>query len=187
MGLRRIGHTVELVDTPATRGMILKVRHLVTVEDVREATIMDLEQSPSPQGRDALEEARRPRPGLGPGHAGRPRPQGREVAFGLQAQARVRGRPDAAAPARAEARLPQPVPRRSTRSSTSTRCRSASTPAPRSRRSCCASAGLVGRDGPVKVLARGDISKALTVHAHKFSGKAAEKIAAAGGTAEVLA
>ena len=32
LGLRRIGHTVELVDTPATRGMILKVRHLVTVE-----------------------------------------------------------------------------------------------------------------------------------------------------------
>ena len=32
MGLRRIGHSVELLDTPATRGMILKVRHLVTVE-----------------------------------------------------------------------------------------------------------------------------------------------------------
>ena len=31
MGLRRIGHSVELADTPATRGMILKVRHLVTV------------------------------------------------------------------------------------------------------------------------------------------------------------
>ena len=29
MGLRRIGHTVELVDTPETRGMIHKVRHLV--------------------------------------------------------------------------------------------------------------------------------------------------------------
>src|SRR5919199_4915168 len=40
---------------------------------------------------------------------------------------------------------------------------------------------------PIKVLARGDISKKLTVRAHKFSGKAAEKIAAAGGTAEVLA
>ena len=38
----------------------------------------------------------------------------------------------------------------------------------------------------MKVLARGDIGKALTVQAHKFSGKAAEKIAAAGGTAEVL-
>jgi large subunit ribosomal protein L30 len=32
LGLRRLGHTVELTDTPATRGMLLKVRHLVTVE-----------------------------------------------------------------------------------------------------------------------------------------------------------
>ena len=39
---------------------------------------------------------------------------------------------------------------------------------------------------PLKVLARGDVSKKLTVRAHKFSGKAAEKIAAAGGAAEVL-
>jgi large subunit ribosomal protein L15 len=39
---------------------------------------------------------------------------------------------------------------------------------------------------PIKVLARGDISKKLTVQAHKFSGKAAEKIAAAGGAAQVL-
>jgi len=38
----------------------------------------------------------------------------------------------------------------------------------------------------IKVLARGDVSKKLTVHAHKFSGKAAEKIAAAGGAVEVL-
>ena len=32
LGLRRIRHTVELKDTPAMRGMIHKVRHLVTVE-----------------------------------------------------------------------------------------------------------------------------------------------------------
>lgn len=38
----------------------------------------------------------------------------------------------------------------------------------------------------VKVLARGDIAKGLTIRAHKFSGKAAEKIAAAGGAAETL-
>jgi large subunit ribosomal protein L15 len=45
--------------------------------------------------------------------------------------------------------------------------------------------GLVGTGTrPVKVLARGDIAKALTIRAHKFSGKAAEKIAAAGGTAD---
>jgi large subunit ribosomal protein L15 len=47
--------------------------------------------------------------------------------------------------------------------------------------------GLMGADARVKVLARGDIAKALTVHAHKFSGKAAEKIAAAGGKAEAIA
>src|SRR5688572_33046672 len=39
---------------------------------------------------------------------------------------------------------------------------------------------------PIKVLARGDVTKKLTVRAHKFSGKAAEKLAAAGGTVEVL-
>ena len=38
--------------------------------------------------------------------------------------------------------------------------------------------GLVrSRRQPIKVLARGDIGKKLTVRAHKFSGKAAEKIA----------
>ena len=33
LGLRRIRHTVELKDTPETRGLIHKVRHLVTVQD----------------------------------------------------------------------------------------------------------------------------------------------------------
>ena len=39
----------------------------------------------------------------------------------------------------------------------------------------------------IKVLGRGDITKSLTVRAHKFSGSAAQKITAAGGTAEVIA
>jgi len=38
----------------------------------------------------------------------------------------------------------------------------------------------------IKVLGRGEISKKLTVRAHKFSGTAASKIAAAGGSTEVL-
>jgi len=42
------------------------------------------------------------------------------------------------------------------------------------------------RNAAIKVLGRGEISKALTVHAHKFSGSAAQKIAAAGGKAEVV-
>lgn len=31
LGLRRIGHSVEVIDHPAMRGMIHKVRHLVAV------------------------------------------------------------------------------------------------------------------------------------------------------------
>ena len=46
--------------------------------------------------------------------------------------------------------------------------------------------GVIHGAQPLKVLARGDIGKKLTVRAHKFSGKAAEKIAAAGGAAEVI-
>lgn len=34
LGLRRLHQTVEREDTPSTRGLIAKVRHLVTVEEV---------------------------------------------------------------------------------------------------------------------------------------------------------
>jgi large subunit ribosomal protein L15 len=47
--------------------------------------------------------------------------------------------------------------------------------------------GLAGRkDVPVKVLARGEISKPLTVHAHAFSATARQKIEAAGGSCQVV-
>jgi large subunit ribosomal protein L15 len=47
--------------------------------------------------------------------------------------------------------------------------------------------GLVARGSrPVKILGRGEVDKALTVRVHKFSGKAAEKIAAAGGSTETI-
>ena len=42
------------------------------------------------------------------------------------------------------------------------------------------------RDIPVKILAKGEISKPLTVHAHKFSGAAREAIEGAGGTCVVV-
>jgi large subunit ribosomal protein L15 len=47
-------------------------------------------------------------------------------------------------------------------------------------------AGLAKRRDPVKILARGEISKKLTVKAHAFSAQAKEKIEAAGGTAETI-
>jgi large subunit ribosomal protein L15 len=47
--------------------------------------------------------------------------------------------------------------------------------------------GLVRvRTAKIKILARGEVTKALTVQVHKFSGTAAEKIAAAGGRAEAI-
>jgi large subunit ribosomal protein L30 len=33
LGLRRIGHTVEVEDTPSVRGMINKVNYLISIED----------------------------------------------------------------------------------------------------------------------------------------------------------
>ena len=48
-------------------------------------------------------------------------------------------------------------------------------------------AGLATRKGiPVKVLARGELTKKLTVHAHAFSKTARERIEAAGGTVQVV-
>jgi large subunit ribosomal protein L30 len=37
LGLKRIGHTVEIPDNPATRGMVRQVRFLVSVEEVGES------------------------------------------------------------------------------------------------------------------------------------------------------
>jgi large subunit ribosomal protein L15 len=48
-------------------------------------------------------------------------------------------------------------------------------------------AGVVnGKNALVKVLGHGDVSKAVTVHAHKFSKSAQEKIEKAGGKVQVL-
>lgn len=46
--------------------------------------------------------------------------------------------------------------------------------------------GLATRRDPVKILARGDVSKKLDVHAHAFSAAAKEKIEAAGGSCHTL-
>ena len=47
-------------------------------------------------------------------------------------------------------------------------------------------AGLVNGRHPVKILGNGELTSALTVHAHKFSKSAQEKITKAGGKFEVL-
>jgi large subunit ribosomal protein L15 len=47
-------------------------------------------------------------------------------------------------------------------------------------------AGVINTKHPVKVLGTGELKSAITVHAHKFSKSAVEKITKAGGKAEVL-
>jgi large subunit ribosomal protein L15 len=43
-------------------------------------------------------------------------------------------------------------------------------------------AGAITKHQPLKILGDGELNAKLTIHAHKFSGSAREKIAAAGGT-----
>jgi large subunit ribosomal protein L15 len=47
-------------------------------------------------------------------------------------------------------------------------------------------AGIVGKNDRVKILGDGELKSALTVHAHKFSKSAEEKITKAGGKIEVI-
>src|SRR5512136_1854383 len=47
-------------------------------------------------------------------------------------------------------------------------------------------AGVVSGSKPVKILGDGELKSAITVHAHKFSKSAQEKITKAGGKFEVL-
>ena len=47
-------------------------------------------------------------------------------------------------------------------------------------------AGVVHGKAPIKILGNGELKSALTVHAHKFSKSAQEKITKAGGKFEVL-
>ena len=46
--------------------------------------------------------------------------------------------------------------------------------------------GVVTDGAPVKVLGTGEVDKAVTIEAHRFSASAADKIAKAGGTAKAI-
>jgi large subunit ribosomal protein L15 len=47
-------------------------------------------------------------------------------------------------------------------------------------------AGVVNGKSPVKILGNGELTSAITIHAHKFSKAAQDKITKAGGKFEVL-
>ena len=133
------------------------------------------------------EGSKRPRRRVGRGRAGRPgqdrRPRHQGLGRPPQPEARVRGRPDAAAAPGPQAEgLHQPQPRGVRGGERGAPGGSRSRPGPRSRPRSLRERGLVRGRLPVKVLGRGEIDRALTVHAHAVSAAAQAKIEQAGGT-----
>ena len=185
LGLRKIHQVVEREDTPMVRGMISRVSAPRRGGGVTER----------PWHFDDLKPARgsvreRKRVGRGPGSGlGKTSGRGEKGQKSRSGYARKPGFEGGQMPLhrRVPKRgLPQPASGRSTRRSTSGAWRS-SRPAPSSPRRSLQKRGLCARslDG-VKILAKGDLTKALTVRAHKFSAKAQERITGLGGKAEVL-
>ena len=210
LGLRRIGQTVEHEDSPQLQGMLRMVARLVSVEpaewlsDARPRDPRD-----RPRGRPARQAV--PAPGRqAPAQARGPRHRLRAPARPRAAARRASAPAPAAAsaPATRAARCPSTCSRASCAAPTArcrcrwarsapTRCRSTSGrldvfDAGRrwstSRR--WPRKGLVknnaNRDWPVKILAQGEIDRALTVRAHAVSAAARAKIEAAGGTVELI-
>ncbi len=104
LGLKWTNHTVEVIDTPSTRGMIKRSATCCAssrVRNRRHATQHDQARGGQQEG----EAPRRPRHRLRARQDRRSRPQGPEVALGRLPQGRLRRRPDAAAAPAAEARL----------------------------------------------------------------------------------
>ena len=139
--------------------------------------------APGP-GRAHRQDPGRPRRGL-QGQDRRPRHQGHQGP--LPGPGRLRGRPDAAPHAAAEAQgLQEPVPDRVP----GRQPRPARRAVPRRRRgrrrTTSSTRAPSARASSVKVLGTGDLAVALQVTAHAFSGSAAEKITAAGGTVTEL-
>ena len=116
LGLRRIGHTVDVNDTPQARGMIHAVRHLVSVEEEAVSAGRRTKTSrPRSIGLHNLKPApgsRRPRKRVGRGHGsghGKTSGRGHKGAgsrSGAKDRARLRGRPDADPHADAQAARP---------------------------------------------------------------------------------
>ena len=183
-GSRRAART-DQARAPPRRGDARSREVTKAVRRSGEAKIGLHNLSPAP-GSHREPQASRPRSGLRHRQDVGQGPQGYQGARGPsrpgRRQAAVRGRPDAAHAPRCR--------------SVASRIRSAWNPGRSSRRSRAARRGEVTREslreagsdrrakGPVKVLANGEITQAVTVRGLKVSAGAREKIVAAGGRVE---
>ena len=169
LGLNKIGRTRDLPDTPMTRGMIHKVRHIVRVVESDESqgeAAMKLNEI-ADRARLAQEaHPHRPRHRFGQRQDRRPRRQGPDRALGRAHQG-LRGRPDAVAPPAAQARVQQRLPLESTRS-TSAGCRRRSTPSswtrpPRSMPPRWSRPGLRRAKDGMRLLGNGELKAKLNI------------------------
>ena len=79
LGLKRIGHTVEIPDNPATRGMVRQVRFLVSVEEVGDSN--QRAKAPASSGRGGAGHSdHNPSEDLGDAPASHPSDDGEEKA-----------------------------------------------------------------------------------------------------------
>ena len=167
LGLRKIDQTVELPDRPEIRGMVAKVPHLVRVESVGEriATIKIHDLKPAPGSKQA---PRRVGRGIG-GKGGKTAGRGRK---GTGARGTVKpGFEGGQTPLHRRIpkakgfRNPFRVEYHVVNLDTLEAFDAGATVDPDTLREH----GLVAKRGLVKVLGRGEVSKALTVKAHAFS------------------
>ena len=199
LGLGRIGKAVERKDSPQLQGQLRVVSHLVEVEvadgrDSRASEEIGLHNlKPKPGSRTAAQ-ADRPRRGQ--------RRSARPPAAATRAPARARARKRKAGyeggqnPIHMRMRklrgphMKKSMPFENFRTKTQPvnladleeRFDAGAEVTPETLKE----KGLAKRSDPVKILARGEISKKLTVHAHGFSAAAKEKIEAAGGSCHTL-
>jgi large subunit ribosomal protein L15 len=192
LGLRRIGHTVRIKDSAQARGMVHAVRHLVEAP-------ADRASRPGRVGLHSLAPAagsRRPRKRVGRGEgsgtgktAGRGQ-KGAGARSGSKRRARLEGgqmpihmRMRKLRGPHMKKSMPFEAFRTRTQPVNLASLEERFDPGTEVTVELLRSSGLATRkDVPVKVLARGELSKALTVHAHGFSATARERIEAAGGT-----
>ena len=187
LGLRKLHHSVELADTPQTRGAIAKVTHLVTVEELqdRRCKLMKLHELKAPAGSTHS----RKRKGRGTATG-----QGKTAGRGMNGQNSRSGGGVRLGFEGGQMPLYRRLPKRGFNNKQAkeyatvnvgdlNRFEANTEVTPELLREV----GLVKQviDG-VKILGDGELDRALTVKAVKFTKTAAEKINAAGGKAEVI-
>ena len=187
LGLRKLHHSVELADTPQTRGAIAKVTHLVTVEELedRRCKLMKLHELKAPAG--STHSHKRKGRGTATG-------QGKTAGRGMNGQNSRSGGGVRLGFEGGQMPLYRRLPKRGFNNKWAkeyatvnvgdlNRFEANTEVTPELLREV----GLVKQviDG-VKILGDGELDRALTVKAVKFTKTAAEKINAAGGKAEVI-